>query len=238
MKGLITICARGGSKGVPKKNIKEVNGIPLIAYSINIAKKFSKLYSCDITLSTDDSDIKNVALTHGLRTTYTRPKYLSTDQVGKIDVKKDKLSYHENENSFKYDYVLDLEVSTPMSTLENLTKAFIKFQKNNYSLNLFSVSNAHKNPYFNMVEQNETGFYSLCKDIGTVSSRQSSPKVYELNASFYFYKRPYFNNNSLKVINSKSLIYKQPHTSFDIDEQIDFDFFQFLIENNKLPFDI
>ena len=61
MKILITICARGGSKGIPGKNIKKLNGKPLIAYSIEIANKFSKLYNSDIVLSTDSNEIKTVA---------------------------------------------------------------------------------------------------------------------------------------------------------------------------------
>ena len=134
--------------------------------------------------------------------------------------------------------MLDLDVSSPLRTLEDLTNAFQLFTKNTDCLNLFSVSNAHKNPYFNMVEENNRRYFDLCKKLNTISSRQTAPKVYELNASFYFYKRSFFNLDTLKVINNKSLIYEQPHISFDIDEQIDFDFFKFLIENDKLPFKI
>ena len=70
MKILITICARGGSKGIPGKNIKQLNGQPLIAYSINIAKEFAIRYNADIALSTDDDQIKKVAARSGLKTTY------------------------------------------------------------------------------------------------------------------------------------------------------------------------
>lgn len=238
MKGLIAICARGGSKGVPKKNIKKVNGIPLIVYTIIIAKKFAQQNNCTIVLSTDSQEIKDVAKKHGLLSNYIRPVYLSTDEISKIYAIKDILIYSEKENSIGYDYVLDLDVSSPLRTLEDLTNAFQLFTKNTDCLNLFSVSNAHKNPYFNMVEENNRRYFDLCKKLNTISSRQTAPKVYELNASFYFYKRSFFNLDTLKVINNKSLIYEQPHISFDIDEQIDFDFFKFLIENDKLPFKI
>ena len=191
MKGLITICARGGSKGVQKKNIKKINGIPLIGYTINIVKKFAEQNNCDISLSTNSHEIKNVAETNGLPSNYIRPDYLSTDEIGKIDAIKDILVFSEKENSTTYDYILDLDVSSPLRTLDDLTNAFQLFAENPICLNLFSVSNAHKNPYFNMVEKNENGFFNLCKELGNISSRQTAPKVYELNASFYFYKRSF-----------------------------------------------
>ncbi|PCI99631.1 MAG: cytidyltransferase [Flavobacteriales bacterium] len=238
MKGLITICARGGSKGVPRKNIKEVDGQPLIAYTINIAKSFASIYEFDIALSTEDKEIKNIAYNCGLPSNYIRPDNLSTDNVGKGETIKDLLIFTENENSKKYDYVLDLDVSSPLRTLEDLKSGFEVFKANNNCLNLFSVNNSHKNPYFNMVEKNENGYYNLCKNIGIINSRQNAPKVYELNASFYFFKREYFNGSTFKVINDKSLIYEMPHICFDIDELIDFEFFQFLVDNDKLTFEL
>ena len=93
MKILITICAHGGSKGIPGKNIKKLNGKPLIAYSIEIANKFSKLYNSDIVLSTDSNEIKTVAADYGLITKYERPLRLSTDNTGKIETIKYILNY-------------------------------------------------------------------------------------------------------------------------------------------------
>ena len=72
---------------------------------------------------------------------------------------------------------------------------------------------------------------------GDFKTRQSSPQVYDLNASFYFYKRSFFNNNKL-VINSKSLIYEVPHICFDIDNELDFNVMEYLIKNNKLNFNL
>lgn len=238
MNGLITICARGGSKGVPRKNIKEVGGQPLIAYSINIAKTFAAKYNFDIALSTEDQEIKTIAQNCGLPSSYTRPQNLSTDNVGKGETIQDLVLFTEKENSTSYEYILDLDVSSPLRTLEDLEKGFELFKADKDCLNLYSVNNAHKNPYFNMVEKKEHGYYNLCKDIGIINSRQEAPIVYELNASFYFFKREYFNGDTFKVINNKSLIYEMPHICFDIDEVIDFDFFQFLVDTNKLTFKI
>ena len=83
---LITLCARGGSKGIPGKNIRPINGSPLIVFSIDAAKKFASKYGADIGLSTDDDTIKRIASENGIITTYKRPYRFATDQAGKLDV--------------------------------------------------------------------------------------------------------------------------------------------------------
>jgi len=90
---LITICARGGSKGIPGKNIKLIAGKPLMVYTIEQAKKLSAKLGATITLSTDDKIIKKIADEHGLYTDYMRPDYLASDSAGKIEVIEDVLKY-------------------------------------------------------------------------------------------------------------------------------------------------
>ena len=86
-----------------------------------------------------------------------------------------------------------------------------------------------------MVEQKKNGYYSLVKK-GTFFTRQSTPKVYDLNASFYLFKRIFFNLGHKTTISNKSLIYTMPHICFDIDNQADFDYMEYLLKNNKLNF--
>ena len=92
---LITICARGGSKGIPGKNIKLLNDIPLIAYSIKIAKQFAINKNCTIALSTDDLAIKKVASNYGLISDYKRPKKLASDKAGKVETIRDIVLQHK-----------------------------------------------------------------------------------------------------------------------------------------------
>ncbi|MFD0749651.1 acylneuraminate cytidylyltransferase family protein [Mucilaginibacter calamicampi] len=238
MTTLITICARGGSKGIPGKNIKLLNGIPLIAYTIWIAQQFAKQHNADIAISTDDEDIKQAALEFGLHTTYTRPALFATDTAGKIDTIFDLLVYEENNQGKKYDYILDLDVTSPLRTIADLNAAFKIIEENSEALNLFSVNPAARNPYFNMVEKKETGFYDLVKREGAILSRQTAPQVFDLNASFYFYKRAFFEQNNKTVFSQRSLIYLMPHLCFDLDHPIDFEFLDFLLTNNKLEFAI
>lgn len=240
MKVLITICARGGSKGIPGKNIKLLNGKPLIGYSIDVAKQFqAKFPQTDIVLSTDSYEIIQVAESCGLKSEYKRPDYLANDTVGKIDAIKDVLVYSEEKCGSKYDYVLDLDVTSPLRNMTDLETAFNLLYSDINAVNLFSVSEAGRSPYFNMVEQKENGYYAQVKTPrGDVFTRQSAPAVYDLNASFYFYRRTFFDLGYRGAITDKSLIYKVPHTCFDLDHPIDFDIISFLMENDKLNFDL
>lgn len=232
---LITLCARGGSKGIPGKNIRIINGRPLIALSIDIANAFAEKYGADIALSTDSNDIKKIASELGLQTSYKRLFNLSTDQAGKIDTIVDVLKYEEGSRNKKYEYILDLDITSPLRNLEDLESAFSILLKDDQSLNLFSVNKANRNPYFNMVEQQSNGYYGLVKK-GTFLTRQSAPDVYDMNAAFYFYKRAFFELGYTTVINDFSLIYVMPHICFDLDHQIDFEFMEYLIVNNKIGF--
>jgi CMP-N,N'-diacetyllegionaminic acid synthase len=233
---LITICARGGSKGIPGKNIKLLNGKPLIEYTINSAKYFSKRHNSTIAISTDDEKILRVCNSFGLHTNYKRPIGLSTDTAGKIDTINDILIFEENEKNIKYDYILDLDVTSPLRTQLDLIEAFEKLQNDKYALNIFSVNIANKNPYFNMVEKKADGYFELSKK-GEYLTRQSADPVFELNASFYFYRREFFSNEIKKVVNEKSLIHLMNHICFDLDHLIDFEFMNFLLENNKIDFE-
>jgi len=237
---LITICARGGSKGIPGKNIKLLHNKPLIGYTIEVAQKFQHHFlDTDIALSTDSDEIKRVAESFGLHTSYTRPEALAGDAIGKIDAIADVLHYHQQIAGKPYDYVLDMDVTSPLRNLNDLITAFAMLENNQEAINLFSVSPASRNPYFNMVEQKENGFFAAVKkpDSG-ILTRQSAPAVYDLNASFYFYRQAFFTQGHKAAITNQSMIYVVPHICFDLDHPIDFEFLSFLIANHKLDFEL
>ncbi len=234
---LITICARGGSKGIPGKNIKILNGKPLIGYTIDIAKRFQEKHGhVEIALSTDSDEIIGVAEQCGLYSDYKRPASLSGDTVGKIDAIKDIVLYTESAKGIKYDYVMDMDVTSPLRTMEDLEEAFGLMEADTNAINIFSVSEAGRSPYFNQVEQKENGYFNKVKDAGIVLTRQSAPKVYDLNASFYIYRREFFDLGYKGAITDRSLIYLMKHTCFDLDHPIDFEIISFLLENDKLDF--
>ena len=237
---LITICARGGSKGIPGKNIMVLNGKPLIYYSFNTAAKFADLFkNVDVVLSTDDENIKDIVKKLGfdIETDYTRPEFLASDTAGKIGAIHDVLKYTELGKRKSYDYVIDLDVTSPLRTIDDILAAFTLLKSDSEAYNIFSVSPANRNPYFNMVEQNESGYFSTCKT-GTFFTRQSAPRVYDMNASFYIYRSNFFKDQINKAITDKSLIYEVPHVCFDLDHPIDFAIMSYLMENNHLNFAI
>ena len=237
---LITICARGGSKGIPKKNIKPLNGIPVICYSIDLAKKISKKYNSKIALSTDDIDILNTSKKNGLFTDYLRPKNLAHDNAGKVETLKDLIEYEEKLLNGKYDYILDLDVSSPLRNLDDIVNGFNILNNDKKMLTLFSVSHPNRNPYFNVVEKNEsTGYYELVKKLKEpIQSRQNAPIVFDMNSSFYWYKRSFFDTNFKSPITKNTGIYLIDHSCFDLDHNKDFLFMEYLIKSNKLDFEL
>lgn len=147
----------GRFKVNPKKDIFPINGKPLIVYSIESAFEFAKQINADVELSTDDQEIKDVCAQYGLKTEYQRPASMATDSAGKIEVIRDLLEYAERKNNLTYDCIIDLDVTSPLQTKEDLSNAFEAIKKDENCLNLFSVSPARKSPYFNMVEKKKMG---------------------------------------------------------------------------------
>lgn len=235
---LITICARGGSKGIPGKNIKIINGKPLIAYTINAARRFAENYRADVGLSSDYESIKDVAASYGLKTEYLRPQSLATDKAGKIEVINDLVHFEEKRMSKKYDYVLDLDVTSPLRTQQDLELAFKQLIETPAALNIFSVSSAARNPYFNMIEYKDDGYVKLVKESEEIMSRQVAPKVYDMNASFYFFRRKFFDEGYKSSVTNRSLAFKMDHLCFDLDEEHDFTIMELIMRNNLLKFSI
>jgi CMP-N-acetylneuraminic acid synthetase len=237
MKNLITICARGGSKGIPGKNIKSIAGKPLIAYSIECALKLSDDLNADIELSTDSDEIVDVCLRFGLHTKYRRPAELASDTAGKIPVLKDLLNNSELKHQKKYDYLIDLDVTSPMRKKSDVLAAFNKISADVSAYNIFSVSPANRNPYFNMVELKEDGFLGLVKDGSGFKRRQDAPPVYDMNASFYIYRRIFFEDGLNSAITPRSLVHVMNDICFDLDQIHDFLFMEFLILNGHYNFE-
>jgi CMP-N,N'-diacetyllegionaminic acid synthase len=232
---LITICGRGGSVGIPKKNIKQLNGKPLIAYSIEMANHFASKYNADIALSTDSEEIKEIAIIHGLQTQYSRPKNLAHSSSGKIDAIQHLMMHEEKQKKVVYDFIIDLDISSPLRTLNDIDLAFQKLKESN-AYNIFSVNKANRNPYFNMVERKDNNYFGLVKNSDSVLSRQQAPLVYDMNASFYIFKRNFFDQNFKTSITDKSLIFEMNHICFDLDEPIDFEIMNYLIKQNLIDF--
>lgn len=235
---LITICARGESKGIPGKNIKLLNGKPLIQYSLETAEKLKSYFDIDIQLSTDDPKIKEVVTSLGFDTEYYRPKELANDKALKAPVIRHAYTYAKSYFKTEYDFILDLDVSSPLRNINDILNAFKQLKERFDALNIFSVNHAKRNPYFNQVEITENGFVQKVKQADDIFGRQTAPIVYDMNASFYIYTKNYMEGDYLRAVTDKSLVYAMNHVCFDLDEPMDFVIMELLLTHNKLDFEL
>ncbi len=229
---LCTICARGGSKGVKNKNIKTLEGIPLIAHTILQAKE-SGLFD-RIVVSTDSDDIAEAAVEYGAEVFFKRALILSDDNAGKLEVIKDAFKRSEEYFETKFEYSVDLDATSPLRLSSDIAEALEYFLSKGGKGNLFSVSPSHKNPYFNIVELDSEGYARISKslsDESMVLSRQSAPQTFDINGSIYIWDRETLLNNST-IFLKKTLIYSMPvERSIDIDTILDFQFVEYLMYN-------
>ena len=182
---LCTICARGGSKGIPGKNVREVGGKPLIAHTIEHALEWER--ADDVVVSTDDSEIAEIAQSHGASVPFVRPERLATDTAAKLPVIQHAHERMAESTGTEYDYVVDLDATAPLRTVADIERTFEAVHETD-AQNAYSVAEAEKNPYFNMVELDEDGYAHLSKRPDEeIDRRQDAPPVYKINASIYVY---------------------------------------------------
>ena len=183
MKPICIIAARGGSKGVPKKNIRLLGKKPLIAYTIESAIK-SKLFS-DVIVSTEDKKIASIAKKFGASVPFLRPKRLAAGNITMDDVlidviKKLKLLRYE------FDIVVNRDCTVPFLRISDMRKSINLLTRRKCDL-VCGVYRQHHNPYFNMMEKNSKNFLEFSKKSKQrIKSRQEAPIVYQLNGLFTF----------------------------------------------------
>lgn len=229
---LCTICARGGSKGVENKNISLFAGKPLIAWTIEQAIAWGK--ADKVIVSTDSETIAEIAKQYGAEVPFTRPAHLATDSAAKLPVIQHALSFMEKNSTVTYDYVLDLDPTSPLRDVSDIDLAFRKLVENQEANNLYSVCPAAKSPYFNMVELSAEGYSSLSKNLpDKITRRQDSPPVYAMNASIYVYRRNYL-AKATSIHSPNTIIYNMPQErSYDIDSPTDFVIAETIMKEKK-----
>lgn len=190
MKTLVVIPARGGSKGIPHKNIKPLNGKPLICYSIDVARQFTS--DENICVTTDDDEIIKVVENYGLKVPFKRPDELATDHCGSNEVIQHAYQFYAD-NGLQYDTILLLQPTSPFRKMEFLKEAVSLYDD---SIDMVtSVKLSSCNPYYDGFEEDEEGLLRISKGDGTIERRQDAPSVWQQNGSIY-------------VINPKSLMEK------------------------------
>jgi CMP-N,N'-diacetyllegionaminic acid synthase len=224
---LCTICARGGSKGVKNKNIKKIQGKPLIAYTIEQAIE-SQLFD-HIVVSTDSDDIAKIAEQYGAEVFFKRSAMMASDTAGKLDVIKDAFKRSEDYYNKTYDYLIDLDATAPLRSVNDIINSFNQLKENNND-NLITAMPSRRSPYFNLVEVNKEGKVYLSKTLDDkVVRRQDAPLSYDMNASIYIWKRATILNESNIFLEKTGLYVMPEERSIDIDNPLDFEFVEFIL---------
>jgi N,N'-diacetyllegionaminate synthase len=222
---IATICARGGSKGLPGKNIRPFAGRPLIARTIAQALACPGIDA--VYVSTDDAEIAQVARAAGALVPYMRPAELATDEAGKLPVIEHLASFLESQGE-RIARVVDLQPTSPLRDSADISAALRG--KPGAQL-VLSVCEAADSPYFNLAEPDAQGWLHLCKGQGS-ARRQDAPVVYALNGAIYVWQRQALAHAAVHGLWSvQAAPFVMPRwKSVDIDTLEDFEYAQWLVQ--------
>lgn len=216
-KPLIVIPARGGSKGVPGKNIKPLGGKPLIYYTIEAARNVFP--DEQILVSTDSEKIKSCVEKTGLEVPFLRPAELASDSAGTYEVLLHALTYAESKGYFPDTLVL-LQATTPFRTANHIREAIVLYDEETEMV--VSVKETKSNPYYVLQEENEQGWLEKSKK-GTFTRRQDCPKVYEVNGGIYIMRVSTLKKLPTSQFRKVRKYVMDEISSHDIDSLLDWD---------------
>jgi CMP-N-acetylneuraminic acid synthetase len=233
---LCVIGARGGSQGLPGKNIRPLLGKPLIAWSIEQALATPEIDR--VVVSTDSEAIAETARAYGAETPFLRPDALAGPTIGKFDVWKHALDACETHFGESYGIYLDLDCTSPLREPADISALIAQFRAGRARGvdAVFTVCEARKNPYFNMVEADPSGALKMSKTLGpTVLRRQDAPTVWEHVASIYALDPGYIRGAGHLLDGHAEGYDIGQEKSFDVDSTFDFDLIEFLLSRRARP---
>jgi len=224
MTTIATICARGGSRGVPGKNIRPLLGKPLIVYTIEQALACKRIDA--VYVSTDDEAIAAIARTAGARVPFLRPAELATAEAPKLPVIRHLVAAVEAQGSTA-ERIVDLDPTSPLRDLADIDACLALLDEATDVV--ITGYEAEKNPYFNMVEAGADGSVRLVKPPARgVHTRQSAPRVYAMNASVYVWHRRTLDKG---LWDGRARLHVMPRErSVDIDSELDFKLVELLMK--------
>lgn len=225
MKILVIIPARGGSKGIPHKNIKPLNGKPLIHYTIDEAREI--VGDEDICVSTDDPEIIKCVEDYGLIVPFVRPEELATDTAGTYEVLLHALNFYEKQGRH-YDVVLLLQNTSPFRKAEQIKEA-LKLYTPDVDM-VVSVKECPANPYYCVFEEDNNGYLHVCKGDGNIFRRQDAPKVYEYNGAIYIMNAKILKTTHMHKMQKRVKYVMDDMSSFDLDTMTDWNIAESIVK--------
>lgn len=215
-KPLFIIPARGGSKGIPRKNIIPLNDVPLIHYTIDVARCLSD--DRHVIVSTDDDEIRAVSEGTGLPVPYTRPPELATDTCGSREVILDAMRWAE-EHDIEYDMVVLLQPTSPLRSIEDVQAAIALY---NEEIDMVvTVTEAPANPYYDLFETDADGYLHVSKGDGLITRRQDAPPAWQYNGAVYVINPESIRRGPLGAFRRRVPSPMPPQRSIDIDTPAD-----------------
>ena len=232
MKPICFIAARGGSKGVRRKNIRLLAGKPLIAHTIEKALD-SNIFS-SVIVSTEDSEIAKIAKNFGAEVPFIRPKKLATDTASTDDVIIHAVKKLRSVG-YRFEIMVSRDCTVPFVRNNDIKGSIKLLIKKNCDI-VCGVYKQHHNPYFNMMEPNSKGFLKFSKSKNfEFTNRQNIPIVYQLNGLHTFYVEKLIKYGRLYM--PKIVPYEIPlETGLMIDTEFEFQIAKLMIENNYFKY--
>ncbi|WP_455962582.1 acylneuraminate cytidylyltransferase family protein [Bacteroides bouchesdurhonensis] len=214
---LVLIPARGGSKGIPRKNIKILNNKPLIGYAIDVARQF--VSDADICVSTDDDEIIKVVEEYGLKVPFKRPDELATDHSGSYGVMLHALEFFEKQGRH-YDAMVLLQPTSPFRRTEDVAACIQQYEAGGFDM-VVSVMEALTNPYYNCYLAKEDNCLKPLLDSAGIERRQDAPKAYEYNGACYVINTTMLKEKNLDEFERVGFVEMDRLHSIDLDTMLD-----------------
>ena len=232
MNTIAFIFARGGSKGLPGKNIRPFAGKPLIAWAIEQAKAVRRIHR--VIVSTDAKDIADVAMEYGADVPFLRPAHLATDSSPEWLAWRHALAFVQETEGILPDAMVSVPVTAPLRQPTDIDNCLDAFSTGLADI-VITVTEARRNPYFNMVKANPDGTVGLVipPDKG-VSRRQDAPIVYDM-ATVAYVANPTFILTQNSMFEGRVKAVEVPiERAIDIDTLFDFQVAEFLLQQSKI----
>src|SRR5262245_6859256 len=225
------VCARGGSKGVPRNNLRSFLSKPLIAHAIECAKACPILQR--IVVSTDDREIAEVARQHGAEVPFIRPAHLALDDTSKWPVFQHLVETLEGTSGERVDVLVDLDAGVPLRKPSDIDGCVNQLLSGTAEI-VATAYEADRNPYFNMVELKADGFAKIVKSPEVpIVCRQAAPPVYSLSPAVYAIRRDTLWRYG-HWSQARFEIYCLPRErAIDIDSKLDFRLAEFLMLHQR-----
>lgn len=231
MKGVGFIFARGGSKGLPGKNIRPFGGKPLIAWAIEHALAVKRIDR--VIVSTDSKEIAEVAHEYGAEVPFMRPVELARDDIPEWLAWRHALDYLYNTTGALPEIMVSVPTTAPLRLPIDIEKCLDEYEKHSADV-IITVTDAHRSPYFNMVRTNSDGTVELINPLPSViARRQDAPVVFDITTICYVADPDFVMTHKSIFEGRVRAVHVPPERAIDIDTLLDFQIAEMLLNLRK-----